>query len=740
MIEATSATPAVPRGLTRGPQELSAWSRLLRESVRQEAAPFRRRALLVAESFRRTEAEPSREIRWAAATAHVLAACPIRIRRGERLVGWHPSSHPSAEEEPAIRRAHEYLHGQEVYVAASEGHMALDNPRILAVGLDGLLAELRGRRGAVDPADPSRPDKRVFYDAAETSLTALQGFIERYARLAGELAATEADPAWRAELEAIAGVCGQIAHAPARTFRQAVQLVWFCFLGVCMEAGESHHCFGPGRIDQYLLPFLQADRDAAALDDALVDDLLDQVLIKCNEFAGREMSAVIVGVGGRRGDGADATNELSCRLLRSSCRVRMYFPGIDIAWHGDMPEDFVLQACELLRNGNGQPSFFNDRLIIEGLQRYGLPWEHAVDHLPSTCTEMSIQGRCNPWVAWPYVNIPMALLGALFGGRRPDTGEPNGPATPLPRTCEDLLEAFDTHLAHAASEAVARGVADQALASRCRPFPLLSCFIEGCLESGRNISHGGATYNFLQPEAVGISNVVDSLAAIRTLVDRQGRFTLDDFRAAVAADWAGWEALHRAVLRDCPKYGNDDAWVSDLFAHVAGRWCDHIEGARNHYGGPVFPGFLGWVVWRSFGEETPATPDGRKARDPLANSIAPCSGVRVKGIPSALRSAAGWDHARGLGGVTFNLRFNGNSLAAPDGPGKLKAIIEVALESLGIYMLQVEVTSTETMRAAQERPEEYADLLVRIGGYLVPFTLLDAKAQEEVIQRAEFAP
>ena len=707
--------------LTRGPADLTLWSQALREDVVRDAASYAERLILVAESFRATQHEPWREKRWAASTAHVMANCPIKIRHGERLVGWHPNSHPDKETQQTLEEARAYLRSQHYWVTAMEGHMALDNPHILRVGLDAIGEELEQHRDAVELLDRERIEKLVFYDSALTSLQALQGFIERYATLASEQAATQTDPEWRAELDVIAEVCAHIAHQPARSYRDAIQLMWFCFIGVTLENAESHHCYGPGRIDQYLLPYLEAERAAGALDESLVDDLMDQCFIKCNEFAPRQMSALILGIGGRTPDGGNGFNELSHRILYSSCRTRMYFPGVDIAWHKDVPPEFMRDACVLLRNGNGQPSFFNDQLIIDGLLKYGLPYEHAVDHLPSTCTETSIQGRCNPWVAWPYINIPKAALRALEQAEG----------------WEDLLAKTDEAVAEVARHAVAKGNADQALAARQRPFPLLSCFLEGCLETGRNVSSGGARYNFLQPEAVGISNVVDGLAAIRTLVFEQGRYTLDDFRAAIAANWEGHESLHRAIERECPKYGNDDPWVNDLFTRYTSCWCSAIEGTRNWFGGPVFPGFLGWTVWIGFGRDTGATPDGRFAGQPLANSLAPCSGVKLKGIPSTLLSASGLDHSRGLGGITFNLRFTGTSLAAEQGPDRLAAMITAALGDLGIYMVQLDIASSETLKKAQEKPEDYLDLYVRIGGYLVPFTLLDQQAQQEVIERAE---
>lgn len=714
-----------PGTLTNGPADLTPATRTLRDEVLADASPYYARAILVAEAFRETEREPWRQKRCAAAIAKLLQECPIKIRSGERLVGWHPSTHADETLQAEIRAAHEYLASEQLYVPASEGHMALDYPRILAEGLDGILARVRATRDAVPPCSAGRPHAEVFADACETSLRAFQAFIERYADLARSLAEVEPDPVWRGELALISEDCAHIAHHPARTFRQAMQLMWFTFLAAAMEPGDTHHCFGPGRVDQYLLPYLEADRAAGRLDEDMVDDLLDQLLIKCNEFHGQDlMSALIVVIGGHTPDGEDATNELSYRVLESSDRVRMYFPGIDISWHRNMPEDFVRRACQLLRNGKGQPSFFNDEAIIEGLARHGVPYEHAVDHLPSTCTETSIAGRCNPWVAWPYMNLAESFLSALA-----EAGDG--------ATWEQLLEATDRHVAATAREAVRRGIADQAVAAVNRPFPLLSCFIEGCIESATDISHGGATHNFLQPEGVGVVTVVDSLAAIKHLVFDEGRCTLAELRQALTDNWEGHEALHRAVRLEAPSYGNDDPWINELFARVAGVWCDGIEGQLNYYGGPVLPGFLGWTVWIHFGEQTDATPDGRRAGEPLANSMAPRSGARLKGTPSMILSAGGFDNTRGLGGTTYNVRFSGDDLAAEGGPDRLKAIVETALGTVGLYMLQIDMVNTETLRAAQQSPDDYRDLFVRIGGYLVPFTYLPPHAQEDVIQRTE---
>jgi len=717
------------------PTTLSSASEQLRETVRQEARPFWERVIWAAEAFRETEGEPFRAIRVARATERILTQMPIRIRPGELLVGWHPSTHADEALQKQMEEANQYLGKENYWIAASEGHMAPDYPTILACGIDALLARTDALDQALSPLDRDTAGKRGFYRAARLSLGAFQALIRRYADLAREMAG--ADPDQRAELSEIAGICDHIASGSARTFREAIQLAWFMFLAVAIEAGPSHHCFGPGRMDQWLWPYYDADLAEGRLTDAMADELLDQFLIKCNEFdAVLSMSALITVVGGRRPDGSDAVNELSYKMLEASDRVQMYFPGLDISWHRDIDPEFMQRAAVLLRNGKGQPSFFNDEVIVRGLERVGAPFEHAVDHLPSTCTETSIAGRCNPWVAWPYMNLAMDLLYALFGGRHPISGNQDRPAFPEPQTYEELKGRLHEQLEMTAHTAIEWSLRDQLLESWYRPFPLLSCFVQDCLARGWDISRGGAVYNFLQPEAVGVSNVVDGLVAIKTLVADKQRYTLDGFRAAICDNFESHQDLRRAILRDCPKYGNDDEWINDLFAEVAGGWCTHLEGHTNYFGGPVLPGFLGWVVWIDFGRNTPATPDGRLSGVPLANSLAPCTGVTPKGYPSVILSASKLDHSRGLGGMVFNLRFGGNALVTDQGVDRLRALVEAAMD-LGTYMLQITVVSADTLRAAQAAPEDFQDLFVRIGGYLVPFVLLAKDAQDEVIARAE---
>jgi len=714
--------------------ELAEATRELREEVRRDAAPFSERLVLAAEAFRESEGEVYRGLRTARATRRIFETMPVKIRRGEILLGWHPSSHPDETTKKAIQDAAAYLRTQTYWVPASEGHMAPDYPALLRDGLAATLRRAADLRARLDPLDPATPERQAFHDAARLSLEAFQGLIRRYAALAAEMADAAAEPWWADELRSAAALCEWIAAEPPRTFREAIQLAWFLYLAVCLEAAESHHCFGPGRIDQYLYPYYLRDRAAGRLDDATLDALLDQLFIKCNEFEGRGMSAVIIALGGRKPDGSDATNDLSFRCLEASGRTRTYFPGCDVQWHRGIDPAFLRRAVALLRNGNGQPSFFNDEAIVAGLVRRGIPFEHAVDHLPSTCTETSIAGRTNPWVAHPYVNIALTLLHALFDGQAPGDEAADRPRTGLPRTCAELRAAFFRQLEHDAHQAVARVLRDQWQASMYRLFPLLSCFIQDCLGRGRDIARGGCLYTFIQPEAVGVSNVVDSLAAVQTLVEDQKRYTLDDFRAAVRDNFKGHEELRRAIRRDCPRHGNDVPWVNRLFADVAGAWCTYLEGHTSLFGGPVLPGFLGWTVWIHFGERTAATPDGRLAGEPLAHSLAPRSGVRVKGFPSVILSASEFDQSRGLGGITFNVRFGASALAEPGGVDRLKALIEAAFD-LGTYQVQVDLASTAVLRDAQAHPENYDDLFVRVGGYLVPFTLLPPKAQEDIIAR-----
>jgi len=738
--------------------DLDEATRKLKDHVRQEAQMFLEQPVLLAQSLKETEGEPRREIRIAKAVAHLLRHVPLKIREGEILLGWHPNSKTNNASQDLIEEARSVLHKQLWRGFVSEGHMVPDYPTILKKGLAELIHDIRQYRSLLDPIDSSTPSKETFYESCEIALSGLQELIKRYAREAERLIPEAKDPLAQKELALCASACDWITEHPPRDFREAMQLTWFVFLAVALEAGESHHCYGPGRMDQYLFPFYARDRGSGTLPDEILERLLDQFFIKCNEFHGDVMSAVILVVGGRTPQGTDATNELSYKILEASDRVRMYFPGVDVSWHQDMDPSFTRAAVQMLRNQGGQPAFFNSDLIIKGLMNKGVPFEHAVDHVPSTCTETSIMGRCNPHVAWPYINVAMCLEYALFGGRHPfqsdtmgffrDVGvddsrfneslrqEPSRHIGIEPETFEALRDKFHDLMNLAAKGAMAHCQAQLQLQMENRPFPLLSCFVRNCMERGKNISHGGALYNFVQPEAVGISNVVDGLVAVKVLTEKTHRFTLDSFRQAILDDFQGHEKLRKAILRDCPKHGNDVDWVNDLFAKIAGAWCNAFHGSTHRLDGPFLPGFLGWTVWIHFGEQTPASLDGRQARAPLAHSIVNCTGTEVKGFPDVILSTARFDQSRALGGVVFNVRFSSQVLDTEKGVEGLQGLIEGAFD-LGCYQIQVNLTSSEILRKAQNHPEDYRDLLVRIGGYLVPFTLLPRHAQDDVIARTE---
>lgn len=705
-------------------------TRSLQRTVERDRCPYHARLVRVAEAFRATENEPFRVRRVAHATAHVLDTLPLRIRRGEILVGWHPNTAIRGRLCRSHHQACLYLRTQNYWVPASEGHCAPDYPRLLTQGLEAVRQTILTRLAAVDTLAAEGPEQQAFYQASLTSLEALQRLIQRYGDYAQQQA-EQAPPAWAAELRETADICHHLALEPARTLREAIQLAWFLLLGLTLEASESHHCYIPGRMDQYLYPFFRREQELGVLDNERLQILLDQFFIKLNEFEGPAMSAMSLSVGGRTAEGKDATNELSYALLEAGDRVRMYFPGLGIHWTSDTPPELMRRGVELLRNGKGHPAFFNSDLIIQGLVRQGVAYSDAVDHLPSTCTETSIQGCSWGWVAWPYMNLPKALLHALFNGRDPLSP---GSITDGPQTYDELHTALQQQIEATAHEALRQGIHDQVVAARYRPFPLLSALVRGCVESGRDITSGGATYTFLQPEAVGVPNVVDSMAAIKALVAEQQRYTLQDFRQAVHDNFSGHEALLQAIQL-CPRHGQDVTWVNTLFAEVAGWWCQALAGRNHALGGPVLPGFLGWTMWIGMGQETPATPDGRRAGQPIANSFSP-TGAATHGTPAMLLSTTAFDQSRGLGGITFNVRFAASALATDAGVAKLQGLLETGFD-LGIFQVQVNVIGAEVLRLAQLQPESYRDLFVRIGGYLVPFTLLPPDAQEEVIQRAE---
>lgn len=723
-------------------------------SLRQ--GEFFERRLLMQESYARTVGEPQ-VLRQAKAFAHMLANMIIEIGPDELIVGRHPKRVPSEDDRTALAEVAANWRGPDLgrwvssllsedqkvaqaagmYTSCSKtGHMAPDFQTVLTLGLEGVRGEAERKLGALDLGDPTYPEKAAFLQACILTLDGACLFARRYSDLAFALAAEEANPTRKEELAMIGEACRRVPMKPPRSFHQALQSVWLIHLLCCMECCEGHAAFAPGRFDQYLVPFFEADAGRGTLTEGQALELLECLWIKFNEI-GDDLPQTLT-VGGLRPDGADGTNRLTYLCLEASDALRKVNPSLCLRVHPGTPHELLLRAAELIRTGIGFPQLYNDEVAVAAMEKAGATPQDARDYMPGGCVELSVMGKTNPWVG-NFLNLPKCLELALNNGCCPLSGDPIGPPTGAAedlRTFEDLLLAYQTQVERTMELMVASENAWDLAQRYHSPYPFLSSLVDDCIETATDITAGGARYDFNELQGVGIATTADPLAAIRKLVFEDRRLSLRELVQALRENFEGHEALRQSLLREAPKYGNDDPAVDNIAVAIVGHFYDQVARYRNPRGGPYVPGLLVWTLARDFGYRTGASADGRKAGEVFADSIGPAQARDRHGPTAVIASVTKLDYTPVVGGLSFNLKFTPQILQTSDGLEKFLQLVRTYFARGGMQV-QVNVVDGETLRAAQREPEKYGDLIVRVSGWSACFVTLGEALQNDIIARTE---
>jgi len=712
----------------------------LREQTLASGGYFVDREWLLSASYARTQGRPPL-IRQALAFAHLLDRVPVRILPDELIVGWHPKREVSAQERQRLERrrwrdggrselwgrvereltpAERKALDEGLYTAGFPvGHMTPDYQTVLRLGLRGILRQVGERMAGL----PAQDERQQFYVAAAITLRAAIRLSRRYAREAELQAAAEPDPVRREELWQVARNCRRVPEWPARTFWQALQASWFIHLLVAMEAGSSHGCFCPGHVDRYAWPYYQADRAAGRLDDARARELLAAWWLKFNEFEPKGVPQVLI-VGGTLPDGSDATNELTWLCLDLCEDLQVLHPALALCVSRNTPAPLLERAVAVMKTGIGFPALFNDDVTIPALMKVGVPFAEAVEYVPGSCVEISVVGKTNPWIASGYINLGKCLREAVIANR--------GAAT-----FEELFAAYQARVAEVVALNRLTHSRFERESARISPWPFLSTVVSDCLERGVDITAGGARYNFVMPEGVGPSNVADGLYALRTLVFQRREVALEDFAAALEADFAGCEWLQEKIER-LPRYGNDDGAPDALMRQVVEHFCAEVAQHKNERGGGYHPGFLCWIMHDELGKRTGATPDGRRGGTPLGDCVGPVQGRDRRGPTAMLRSCTAWDHGQAaIGGLVLNMKFQPRLLASAAGRRQVATLLRTYLE-LGGFEVQVNVVDRKRLEEAVLHPERHRNLIVRVAGYSAYFTSLSPALQQEIIARTEY--
>ncbi|PUA34242.1 MAG: formate C-acetyltransferase/glycerol dehydratase family glycyl radical enzyme [Candidatus Terraquivivens tikiterensis] len=629
------------------------------------------------------------------------------------------------------------------------GHTA-GGERIFKTGILDVKREIRSKMDEMDPSDPEYFDKLEELKAMDIVADAIVKYAERYAEKLERMAAIEENEQRREELKQMAEICHWVPAHPPRTFWEALQHYWFIHVGITYET-NPWDSFTPGRLDQHLYPFYERDIKEGRLTRERAKELLEAFWLKFNNqpavpkvgvtleesFTYNDFSKI--NVGGLKVDGSDAVNELSYLILEVLKEMQTMQPNTAVLISNKNPDRFVMKALEVVAQGFGEPPLFNfDGAVIKML-RQGKSLEDARACGVSGCVETGAFGK-EAYILTGYLNLPKILEITLNNGVDPRTGKRIGIEVGDPKkfkTFEELFDAFVRQLKYFVSIKCKGNDIIEALYAKYLPVPFLSLWIEDCVKNAKDYNAGGARYNTSYIQIVGLGTLTDSLASLKYNVFERKLFTMDEVLKALSRNYDGYEIMRQVFLNKTPKYGNDDDYADEIAKRVVDIIVEIVEGipptpirkaSRRVY-------FLPTTAHVYFGKVTGATPDGRKAGEPLSEGVSPVQGMDRRGIAAVFRSVAkvDWDKT---GGALLNQKLTPDLLLDAENIRKMVQLIRTFF-TLGGHHVQFNVVSAELLREAQKRPQDFQDLMVRVAGYSDYFVNLPRGLQEEIIARTE---
>lgn len=674
------------------------------------------------------------------------------------------------------------------------GHISVQYDKVLAIGFRGIQKEAVAELEKCHPGDGNYAKHSRFLEAVILSCEAAIGYSKRYAALAEEMAEKTKDVNRKKELLQISQNCNRVPENGAASFYEACQGFWF--VQQLLQIESSGHSISPGRFDQYMYPYYQKDLETGVLSRERAQELIDCIWVKLNDlnkcrdavsaegFAGYSLFQNLV-VGGQNKEGLDATNDLSFMCISASKHVFLPQPSLSIrVWNGS-PHDLLVKAAELTRTGIGLPAYYNDEVIIPSLLNRGLTLEDARDYDIIGCVEPQKAGKTDGWHDAAFFNMcrPLELVFSNGKDKGKQISVQTGRVEEM-QTFEEFYNAYKEQMKYQISLLVNADNAIDVAHSELCPLPFESCMVEDCIKKGKSLQEGGAVYNFTGPQGFGIANMADALYAVKTLIFEEKKISMEELKKALLTNYGkGFDETSAAALAievihemaaqgkpvreteisvivksilnmelpaeekkryedilqqilELPKYGNDLDEVDTLARDVAYTYTKPMETFKNPRGGMYQAGLYPVSANVPLGAQTGATPDGRLAHTPIADGVSPTAGNDVNGPTAAANSVAKLDHGIASNGTLFNMKFHPSALSGEKGLDNFVALIRTYFDQKGSHM-QFNVVDRRTLLDAQENPEKYKHLVVRVAGYSALFTTLSRSLQDDIIKRTE---
>ena len=648
--------------------------------------------------------------------------------------------------------------GMEGKLNAGDAHLAVNYERILKDGLRGYEKRVKEYKATLDLTNPDNIDKYCFYNAVLIVLKAVRNFANRYSVLAKDLAEKELNQERKIELLEISRICSKVPYEPAETFKEAVQSVWF--IQLILQIESNGHSLSYGRFDQYMYPYYDRDIKNGTIKESEALELLTCLWIKTLTInkvrsqahtlssAGSPMYQNVT-IAGQTTDKKDAVNDLSFLVLKSVAQTRLTQPNLIVRYHKNINKHFLDECVEVMRLGFGMPALNNDEIIIPSFMDWQVKEEDAYNYSAIGCVETAVPGkwgyRCT---GMSYINFPRMLLCTMNNGvdltsnKRFTKGY--GYFTEM-ESYEELLKAWDKTIREITRYSViVENVIDKA-SERDVPDILCSALTDDCIARGKTIKEGGAVYDFISGLQVGIANMADCLAAIKKLVYEEKKITRQELWDAILDDFSSPKnkKIQEMLIREAPKYGNDDDYVDQLIVEAYDSYIEEIEKYpntrynRGPIGGIRYAGTSSISANVGQGMSTMATPDGRNAFEPLAEGCSPAHNSDKNGPTAVFKSVSKLRTNKITGGVLLNQKMTPQMLSTEENRQKLELLIKTFFNRLHGYHVQYNIVSKETLIDAQKHPEKHKDLIVRVAGYSAFFNVLSKKTQDDIIGRTE---
>ncbi|MCL2473253.1 MAG: glycyl radical protein, partial [Treponema sp.] len=650
-------------------------------------------------------------------------------------------------------------------ITSGDAHVAVNYKRMLESGLVDYRQRAEEKLAALDLTDYRNLHKSYFYKAVIIVIDATRDFAFRYAKLAAEMALAEKDEKRRAELEEMSRILRKVPFEKADSFHEALQSLWLVHL--CLQIESNGHSLSYGRMDQYLNPFYEKDLAAGKITGEAACELLVNLWLKTftinkirswshTQFSAGSPLYQNVTIGGQildpSGTARDAVNPVTHLILRSVAQVKLPQPNLTVRYHRGLSDTFMSECIDVVRLGFGMPAFNSDEVIIPSFMEKGVSTEDAYNYSAIGCVEVAVPGkwgyRCT---GMSFLNFPKSLLIALNDGMDPVSGRrlPDSYGRPFPsvkhfrdmRSFDEVMDAWDRVIRDFTRQCVIiDSCADTVLEQNTADI-LCSALCDDCIERGLNLKEGGAVYDFISDLQVGIANLADSLAAIKKCVYEDRTVGAGELWDALLDNFKGPrnEKIREALL-SAPKYGNDDDYVDSLVRRAYDIYIDEMKKYHNtRYGrGPIggiyYAGTSSISANVPQGAGTMATPDGRRAGEPLAEGCSPSHAMDRKGPTAVFKTVSKLPTREITGGVLLNQKLNPQILQKEEDRKKLISLVRAFFNRLEGFHVQFNVVSRETLLDAQAHPEKHCDLIVRVAGYSAFFNVLSKATQDDIIE------